>query len=644
MLAMRIFSIGTFLILLASASFAAPLRDSILLKEVRIIQTRSLTEKPVFKLDTQRKQQVEMQSLARFLQENTSIQFKSYGSSGSSVMSIRGANSSQSKVVWNGMNIGSPMLNMNDFSLLAVNNAEQIELFKGGASAAEGTGALAGYIKMSSDAGYNKTFASLSIDRNSIDNTTTQLKFHKGSNTFSSSTSVQYLQHQNNFNYANRAELNAPLQKQVNSRWVQFAIIQSFYVKLKKAELQWHQWYQESDRQLSPPMYNRMRTSYQFDKSYRSIASIKRTLNANLSIQSNIAYTREVLRYVSRVMVNNTNLEIFNSNSYFDQVQHQIKLIYRKGNFDQQLLYTFNFDGAYVADYAQYVKRYRASVASIQTYNFNNRLAINFSNRVEWLKNAQYFASSVNINYIRYIVSGFIPYFRISKNYNLPGLNDLYWTPGGNPNLSAERSFEQEIGLSHQKEFKKWKNKTTLAAYHSNVRDWILWQPSAIENGVWTPQNLVEVKLQGLELEQEFRYQFNAKHRIDVNLFYARIIAINNKAVNASDQTVGKQIIYIPEEKWGINVNYKYKNSSININTHRVSHRYTAADHSIFLPAYTLVDARIQQQFRVKNHAAILAFYVDNLTNTVYESIPFQAMPARVFGIHFNYQINQINK
>jgi vitamin B12 transporter len=638
---MRLFSIGTFFILLAYTSFAAPVRDSILLKEVRIIQTRNITEKPIFYLDSQRKQQVEMQSLARFLQENTSIQFKSYGSSGSSVMSIRGANSSQSKVVWNGMNIGSPMLNMNDVSLLAVNNADQIELFKGGASAAEGTGALAGYIKMNSDAGYSKSFATLSVDLTNISNNSAQVKFHKGTKNFASSTNIQYLYHQNNFNYPNRAELNAPIQKQVNSTWVQFALIQSFFVKLKKAELQWHQWYQESDRQLSPPMYNRNRTSYQFDKSYRSIASFKRTLNTNLSLQSNIAYTREVLRYVNRVKVNNTNLEIFNSNSYFDQVQHQTKLSYRKGNFDQHLLYTLNFDGAYVADYAQYVKRYRASVASIHNYNFNNVLAINWSNRLELLNNAQYFASSVNINYIRYIASGLIPYVRISRNYNLPGLNDLYWTPGGNPNLKAERSFEQEIGLSHQKEFKKWKTKSTLAAYHSLVRDWILWQPSAIENGVWTPQNLVEVKLQGIELEQELRYQFNVKHKIDFNLFYAKILAINNKAVNANDQTVGKQIIYIPEEKWGFNVNYKYKNSSININTHRVSHRYTAADHSIFLPAYTIIDARVQQQINVKKHTTVLAFYVDNISNTIYESIPFQAMPARVFGINVKYQINQ---
>lgn len=641
---MRIFGICTFLIILANSSVAGVLSDSILLKEVRIIQTRQFTEKPIFKLDSQRKQQVEMQSMARFLQENTSIQFKSYGSSGSSIMSIRGANSSQSKVVWNGMNLGSPMLNMNDVSLLAVSNADNIELFKGGASAAEGTGALAGYIKMNTDAGYNKNDASLSSDFNNIYNTTTQLKLHQANKNFSSITTLQYLNYQNIFSYANRAELYNPIHNQINSNWNQFAIIQSFYLKLKKSELQWHQWYQESDRQLSPPMYNRMRTSYQFDKSYRSTFNIKRKLNSSLNLYSNIGYTREVLRYVNRVMVNNMNLELFNSNSYFDQVQHQTKLQYTRANFDQQVAYNFNFDGAYVADYAQYVKRYRVSIASISNYNFYNLLSLNWSNRVELLQNQQYLASSMNINIIKFVETGLIPFVRLSKNYNLPGLNDLYWTPGGNPNLNAERSFEQEFGLSHQKEFKKLNTKTSAAIYHSIVSDWILWQPSSIENGVWTPENLVQVKLQGIELEQEFQYKINTNQKIDFKVFYARILAINNKPVNTNDQTVGKQIIYIPEEKWGINLNYKIKNSSININTHHVSHRFTSADHTQFLPAYTIIDARIQQQLSINNHTFLMAFYIDNISNTVYESIPFQAMPARVFGINVKYQINQFKK
>jgi hypothetical protein len=74
---------------------------------------------------------------------------------------------------------------------------------------------------------------------------------------------------------------------------------------------------------------------------------------------------------------------------------------------------------------------------------------------------------------------------------------------------------------------------------------------------------------------------------------------------------------------------------------HRVSHRYTTANHSNFLAAYYIVDLRLQQVFVFKKHQFVAALYADNVTNTIYQSIPFQAMPARVFGVNLNYQFNQ---
>jgi len=39
----------------------------------------------------------------------------------------------------------------------------------------------------------------------------------------------------------------------------------------------------------------------------------------------------------------------------------------------------------------------------------------------------------------------------ISRNYNLPTLNDLYWYPGGNKELKAESGIEVESGLNFSK-------------------------------------------------------------------------------------------------------------------------------------------------------------------------------------------------
>lgn len=40
-------------------------------------------------------------------------------------------------------------------------------------------------------------------------------------------------------------------------------------------------------------------------------------------------------------------------------------------------------------------------------------------------------------------------HINLSRNYRLPGLNDLYWNPGGNPDLLPEQANSAELGYSH---------------------------------------------------------------------------------------------------------------------------------------------------------------------------------------------------
>lgn len=600
--------------------------------------------------DSSRLSFAQTQTLARFLQENSSIQFKSYGASGSSVMSIRGANSSQSKVIWNGLSIGSPMLNMNDVSILSVNNADEITLTKGGGTASYGNSALAGVIELENKPHFDTKFISFGLNYNSLNNVDYSMNFKVGNKWISSQTSLNINQNKNNYYYNNRSELGKPLQKQINSESNQIAIVQSFFYRYKRNSLDLHQWYQESDRNLSPAIYNRSRTNYQLDKSYRGVLNFKYQLNNHHKINSLIGFTREQLRYVSRINTNNQNYVLFNTRSFFDQAQ--FNLAWNFNNKDSilsgnqlynELKLQYVFDGAYVEDYNQYRKRDRVALSNKLQYIYYSLFLLKFDNRLEHFKNNLYFASSIWLNLIKSGVSGFVPYLKLSKNYNLPGLNDLYWVPGGNPNLNAEKSFEQEIGLNYIKETRKFKWTSSFSAYHSMVKDWILWQPSAIENGIWTPQNLVEVKLQGLEIDQNIVYTFSNIQSFKTTIFYAYTQAINNKAVNINDQSVGKQLIYVPLEKMGLNLTYQFYKNRLNLNFHRVSHRYTTADHSEFLPAYQLIDLKYQRTFEYKSSVINTGVYIDNIFNTSYESIPFQAMPARVFGININYKLNAKN-
>lgn len=642
---MRYFVLFSLFIILCVYANASP-HDTLNIADVWVQDSKFERVNNSLTFDTAFIKQMQRLNLQQFLQENSSVQFKTYGVSGSSLMSIRGANASQSKVIWNGLNLGSPMLNMNDVSILPIQAGDELTLVRGGNSAEQGTGALSGYISMSNTPRFNSEQYSLNMQFNSLQNQLLNLNILKSNNKLSFNTRLLFNNQLNKYEFKNYAEFNSPVQNQLNSEVNQWAIIQSISFKHRKSLYETHLWYQENDRNLSPPLYNRNKSSYQLDKSFRGILKQSIELNKHQNIESSVAYTRETIRFVSRVSLNELNFELFNTFSYFDQIQLNSKWKYQTNRFKQEFSVYYTYEGAYVEDYAQYRVRNRVSLASASSYTFRNNINIDFNNRIEKVlstNNARLIASSLQVNYqIPYIQSTHV-YVRLSENYNIPGLNDLYWSPGGNPNLSAENSFEKEFGLNFTYIRSKIKNKTQLAYYHSLVDNWILWQPSATENGFWSPQNLKEVLLQGIEFENEFSYS-HRKYKIQFNLFYTHNLAINKKAINANDMSVEKQLIYVPQEKYGFNIRTIYNATSLMLKHHFVSHRFTTTDNTMFLPSYHLFDIQLQQQFTVNKHLFTTQVFIDNIFNKSYESIPFQVMPARVFGMGFNYLFNKKEK
>ena len=77
-------------------------------------------------------------SLSDLLTNASTISFKNYGAGGSSTISFRGTNANHTKVLWNGLSIGSSMLGLLDFSTIPTNSSDKIEIQYGAASAEYG--------------------------------------------------------------------------------------------------------------------------------------------------------------------------------------------------------------------------------------------------------------------------------------------------------------------------------------------------------------------------------------------------------------------------------------------------------------------------------------------------------------------------
>jgi outer membrane cobalamin receptor len=86
-----------------------------------------------------------------------------------------------------------------------------------------------------------------------------------------------------------------------------------------------------------------------------------------------------------------------------------------------------------------------------------------------------------------------------ARNYHHPTLNDMYWQPGGNPDLRPEEGHTGEVTVLWETASGERSAGTSLTGYYSRISDWILWLPGF--KGYWEPVNLAEVRSYGLEYQ-----------------------------------------------------------------------------------------------------------------------------------------------
>jgi iron complex outermembrane receptor protein len=94
-------------------------------------------------------------SLTDILRFNSNIYFKENGYGMVSSPSFRGTNASQTAVIWNGVNINSPLNGQLDFNTTTTSNFNNISIRSGGGSVQYGSGAIGGSIHLSNDLNFS---------------------------------------------------------------------------------------------------------------------------------------------------------------------------------------------------------------------------------------------------------------------------------------------------------------------------------------------------------------------------------------------------------------------------------------------------------------------------------------------------------
>ena len=227
----------------------------------------------------------------------------------------------------------------------------------------------------------------------------------------------------------------------------------------------------------------------------------------------------------------------------------------------------------------------------------------------------------------------------VSRNYRFPTLNDLYFMPGGNPDLKPESGFSYDTGYSLSRDFNRNFNVSAEGYwFDSYIDDWILWVPDGAKKDFYTPLNLMKVHAYGIEQKLKMEWLPADRWKLTFNGNFTWSPSVNcGEPRSEGDESVGKQLVYIPEYSSSFIAGLHYGKWSFFWKWCWYSRRYTMTsnDYTIAgsVPPYFMNDITLNRSFDFRRAGLSVSVAVKNLFNEKYLSVLARPMPGINFEI-----------
>ena len=572
-------------------------------------------------------------NLGELLIQRSSLYVKSNGTSGLSSVSIRGTGTSHTAVLWNGFSLQNPMNGGMDFSLLPVSFANKISIQYTGMSSLNGSGAIGGAIQLSNLPEFSKGLdVSLGGQYGSFSNYSGDMKINWSNRKTAFSLKAFCHEGKNDFPFINVAAMGKPDVRQTHAYMKQWALLFDNANKINdKNLLTYRFWYQTADRQLPPNMTQGNSDALQFDQSIRSALEWKNEGKKHQVYVRSALFIEDYeydeaskgIRSASRSIASVSEAEVYvkvfpyhtlNAGLHYQYTTARVDYYQKQPHLEEMALF--------VSWLIQSKKdKYKLHLSLRQEYANHRFVPI---------------MPSVGLDVRLY--KELFAYANFSRNFRMPTLNDLYWYPGGNPDLKPESGYAEEIGIKHLLKWKKTQINYTVSVFNNNVTNWIVWLPTSY---YWSPQNILSVWSRGAEASLGYVYT-KAKTLLDISGKFSYVKATTLKSNNES--AIGKQLIYTPEVNAGLNLSFGYGLFLFSYNMDYVSSRYTSPDNSDKIKPYLLGNIQVSKAFRVKHFSFSTFVHINNLWNQAYQTIAWQAMPGINIktGININFTHNPL--
>ena len=609
-------------------------------------------------------------SMADVLTFNSSIFVKNYGRATLSTVAFRGTSPSHTQVSWNGMKINSPMLGMTDFSMIPAYFIDDASLLHGNTSINETGGGLGGSVKLSTKPAEADGFGLQYVQGIGSFKTFDEfLRLTYGNKHWQVSTRAVLSSSPNDYEFRNRdkkvnvydEDMNIvsqyyPVERNRSGAFRDLHILQEvYYNTLKGDRLGLNAWYVDSNRELAmltvdhgeeTDFDNRQR-----ENTFRGVLSWDRW-RRNLKLATKAGYIHTWMAYdYKRDLGNGVMAHMTRSRSTINTLYAQAEAEYYLGN---KWLFTANLSA-----HQHFVESRDKNIISqegnhgIVGYR-KGRFELSGSVSAKWkptermgislvLREEMYgteWAPLIPALFVDGVISkrgNVIAKASVSRNFRFPTLNDLYFLPGGNPDLKKERGWTYDVGVSFvlSKEG-RYSLTGSLNWFDSHISDWIIWLPTT--KGFFSPDNIKDVHAYGIESKMDLNVVMGKGWMLGMNGSFSWTPSINEgEPRTPADKSVGKQLPYVPLFSSAVTGSLSWRTWSLLYKWCYYSQRYTMSSNDISLtgklPAYFMNNIALEKKFSFSWADLSLKGAVNNLFNEEYLSVLSRPMPGINFEI-----------
>lgn len=627
--------------LFSIATLLVEAQDTITLKTVEVTAERDRVEaiKPLVskKLDTIILKAKSTATLSDLLIQHSPVFIKTYGPGGVSTASFRGTTASHTLVLWNGFQLNAPTLGQVDFSTIPVFLVDDISL-NWGSGTSSNSGGLGGSVNIDNSNHFGdgllldlkQTYGSF----NTLGSFATVGHYGKR---FSFRVKAYRNSSDNDFEYNNIGVFPNEHMKQRNADFVDYGVMPEVSLLLKNCIISASSWNQWNHRNLPPIMTNVSNKNFEEwtrDNFSRNFVACKFFWTTG-SLQLKSAAFVENQRYFLEVRNPDTYQVVTGINS-----ANKALVLHQIANLEQQLYKSWNLkaklqwdnERVWSNNYEGLKKRNVVSAYAAVNGEPFKQANLNLTARYDFT-DGKPMGLFPTATFSYHFYDCYVLTLGYSHNYRNPSLNDLYWYPGGNPDLLPEngRTLDLALGINAGEEDAKLDIR--IGGYLSRVQNWIQWKPSFYR--YWVPENVALVFARGVENHISASV-VAGDWKLSLSGNYVFTVTTDESETAHQQGINGKQLIYIPRHHGNLFLSAQWKQWNASYTLEVTGRRSTSyADEESFpLNPYALHHVALGRRIWKFN----VELRCNNLLDTDYQNVIWRAMPRRSFELMVNYK------